>query len=344
MSVGRRVPWEALLLVAALLVPALGSRYYTFVATDVVILALFAVSLNVLLGYTGLVSFGHAAYFGIGAYASALLVLSGLPFAGALVLAAALAGALGLVVALSTFRLREDYLAVVTLGFAEIVRLVALNEVWLTEGARGLTGIPRPLSGWGAGSDVLYLAWTLLAVAVVFVMAERVRVAPLGRALRAIREDADVAALAGKDVPALKLQAFVLGAAVAGVAGSLYAHYLTFLSPDQLDATVTIYAWIALIVGGSGNNKGALLGALVLMTLLEGSRFLKDLIPVVSGVRLAAVRLMLVGGEPMDGPRHIWWNFVSSSKDRIQAAKADWKARRFAPVPTDIEEFIPLPE
>lgn len=258
--------------------------------------ALLALGLNLQWGYAGLVNFGLVAYFGIGAYASALLVLAGVPFAGALALAAVLAGALGLVVALSTFRLREDYLAVVTLGFAEIVRLVALNEVWLTEGARGLTGIPRPLAAWGAGSDVLYLAWTLAAVAVVFVLAERIRVAPLGRVLRAIREDADVAALAGKNVPALKLQAFVLGAAVAGVAGSLYAHYLTFLSPDQLDATVTIYAWIALIVGGSGNNKGALLGALVLMSLLEGSRFLKDLIPVLSGVRLAAVRLMLVGG------------------------------------------------
>lgn len=259
--------------------------------------ALLALALNLQWGYAGLVNFGLVAYFGIGAYTSALLVLAGAPLPLAVLAAAALAGGLGLVVALSTFRLREDYLAVVTLGFAEIVRLVILNEVWLTEGARGLTGIPRVVSGgMGVGADVVYLAWTAGAVALVFVLAELIRLAPLGRVLRAIREDADVAALAGKNVPAFKLQAFMLGAAVAGVAGSLYAHYLTFLSPDQLDSTVTIYTWIAVIVGGSGNNKGALLGALVLMTLLEGSRFLKDLIPVLSDVRLAAVRLMLVGG------------------------------------------------
>jgi ABC-type branched-subunit amino acid transport system permease subunit len=287
------------------------TNYLVAMATLWSFYALLALGLNLQWGYAGLVNFGLVAYFGIGAYASALLALRGVAFPVALAAAAALAAALGLVVALSTFRLREDYLAVVTLGFSEIVRLVVLNEVWLTEGARGLTGIPRPLHVWAGGaSDVLYLGWTLVTVLVVFVMAERIRIAPFGRVLRAIREDADVAALAGKNVPAFKLQAFVLGAAVAGVAGSLYAHYLAFLSPDQLDATVTIYAWIAVIVGGSGNNRGALLGAFVLMTLLEGSRFLKDLIPVFSGVRLAALRLMVVGfllvGFMMFRPEGLW--------------------------------------
>jgi ABC-type branched-subunit amino acid transport system permease subunit len=287
------------------------TNYLVAMATLWSFYALLALGLNLQWGYAGLINFGLVAYFGVGAYASALLVLAGVAFPVALGAAAALAAGLGLLVALSTFRLREDYLAVVTLGFAEIVRLVILNEVWLTEGARGLTGIPRPLHAWaGGGSDVLYLGWTLLAVLVVFSVAERIRIAPLGRVLRAIREDADVVALAGKSVPALKLQAFVLGAGVAGLAGSLYAHYLTFLSPDQLDATVTIYAWIAVIVGGSGNNKGALLGALVLMTLLEGSRFLKDLIPVFSDVRLAALRLMVVGfllvGFMMFRPEGLW--------------------------------------
>jgi ABC-type branched-subunit amino acid transport system permease subunit len=286
-------------------------NYLVAMATLWSFYALLALGLNLQWGYAGLVNFGLVAYFGLGAYASALLVLHGVAFPVALVAGTGLAAALGLVVALSTFRLREDYLAVVTLGFSEIVRLVILNEVWLTEGARGLTGIPRPFHAWAGGaSDVLYLAWTLIAVLVVFIVAERIRVAPFGRVLRAIREDADVVALAGKNVPAFKLQAFVLGAAAAGVAGSLYAHYLTFLSPDQLDATVTIYAWIAVIVGGSGNNKGALLGALVLMTLLEGSRFLKDVIPVFSDVRLAALRLMVVGfllvGFMMFRPEGLW--------------------------------------
>lgn len=258
--------------------------------------ALLALGLNLQWGMSGLVNFGLVAFFAVGAYTSALVTLAGASFPAGLAAGACLAAVLGLIVALSTVRLREDYLAVVTLGAAEIVRLVVLNEVWLTEGARGLPGIPRPLQGYvTAGYEVFFLALVLVAVATSYVLAEAIRRSPFGRVLRAIREDADVAAVAGKNVLTFKLQAFVLGAGIAGVAGSLYAHYLTFLSPDQFDPTVTIYVWIAVIVGGSGNNRGVLMGALILMGLLEGTRFLKDLVPAISGVRLAALRLMFVG-------------------------------------------------
>jgi branched-chain amino acid transport system permease protein len=258
--------------------------------------ALLALALNLQWGLTGLVNFGHVAFFAVGAYTSGLLALGGVPFPLALAAAALLAALFGVAVALSTQRLDEDYLAVVTLGFAETVRLVILNETWLTEGARGLPGIPSPLRArFGEGYERFYLVLVLVAVGATFVVAERIRTAPLGRVLRAIRESSIVAAVAGKDVASFKLEAFAIGAAVAGIAGSLYAHYLTFLSPDQFDSTVTIYVWIAVIIGGSGNNKGALLGAFVLMALLEGSRFLKDLVPIFSGVRLAAIRLIMVG-------------------------------------------------
>jgi branched-chain amino acid transport system permease protein len=258
--------------------------------------ALLALGLNLQWGMSGLVNFGLVAFFAVGAYTSALVTLAGASFPIGVAAAACLAAVLGLIVALSTVRLREDYLAVVTLGAAEIVRLVVLNEVWLTEGARGLPGIPRPLEMHvTTGYGLFYLALVVLAVAVSFVLAEAIRRSPFGRVLRSIREDADVTAVAGKNVLAFKLQAFVLGAGIAGVAGSLYAHYLTFLSPDQFDPTVTIYVWIAVIVGGSGNNRGVLMGALILMGLLEGTRFLKDLVPAISGVRLAALRLMFVG-------------------------------------------------
>ena len=258
--------------------------------------ALLALGLNLQWGMSGLVNFGLVAFFAVGAYTSALVTLAGAAFPVGVAAAAGLAAVLGLIVALSTVRLREDYLAVVTLGAAEIVRLVVLNEVWLTEGARGLPGIPRPLQGhFTTGYGLFYLGLVVAAVAVSFVLAEAIRRSPFGRVLRAIREDADVTAVAGKNVLAFKLQAFVLGAGIAGVAGSLYAHYLTFLSPDQFDPTVTIYVWIAVIVGGSGNNRGVLMGALILMGLLEGTRFLKDLVPAISGVRLAALRLMFVG-------------------------------------------------
>lgn len=273
--------------------------------------ALLALGLNLQWGISGLVNFGLVAFFAVGAYTSALLAFAGAPFLIALAAAVGAAALLGLLVALSTARLREDYLAVVTLGAAEIVRLVILNEVWLTEGARGLPGIPRPLHDRFADSyDLFYLAVVLAAVGTGFLLVEALRCSPVGRVLRAIREDADVAAVAGKPVLAFKLQAFLLGSAIAGGAGSLYAHYLTFLSPDQFDSTVTIYVWIAVIVGGSGNNKGALVGALILMGLLEGTRFLKDLLPAISGVRLAALRLMFVGilliGFMMFRPEGMW--------------------------------------
>lgn len=258
--------------------------------------ALLALALNLQWGLTGLVNFGHVAFFAVGAYTSGLLALAGVPFPLALAAAGLLAALFGVVVALTTLRLDEDYLAVVTLGFAETVRLVILNETWLTEGARGLPGIPPPLRArFGEGYERFYLVVVLVAVAAAFVVAERIRTAPFGRVLRAIRESPMVAAVAGKDVAHFKLEAFAIGAAVAGIAGSLYAHYLTFLSPDQFDSTVTIYVWIAVIIGGSGNNKGALLGAFVLMALLEGSRFLKDVVPLFSGVKLAAIRLIIVG-------------------------------------------------
>ena len=149
MSVGRRVPWEALLLVAALLVPALGSRYYTFVATDVVILALFAVSLNVLLGYTGLVSFGHAAYFGIGAYTTGILMKQlALPFVVAWPAAGLLAGAFAAVFGFFCVRLTKIYFAMLTLAFAQIVWAICFKWNDVTGGEQGMPDVPYPDLAW----------------------------------------------------------------------------------------------------------------------------------------------------------------------------------------------------
>ena len=124
---------------------------------------------------------------------------------------------------------------------------------------------------------------------------ERVRRSPYGRVLRAIREDEDIAQVAGKNTFRFKVQAFTLGAAIAGLSGFLYAHYVSYISPDTFVPALTIYIWVALMAGGSGNNKGAILGAVVLLGFLEGARFLKDLIFFLSDVRLAAAREILVG-------------------------------------------------
>ena len=208
----------------------------------------------------------------------------------------ALAAAGGAALAVVALRLREDYLAIVTLGFAEVLRLFLLNEAWLTRGANGVTGIPRPLYGWLSGHyQLFYLLLVLVAVGLVYAALERVRRSPFGRVLRAVREDEVVAAVAGKPVFRFKVQAFALGAGVAGLAGVLFAHYLAYLEPNMFLPQESLYVWLALILGGSGNNRGALLGSLVLLGLLEGSRFAKDVVPFLTGVRLAAAQQIVVG-------------------------------------------------
>ena len=270
--------------------------YLTAIATLVGIRALLALGLNVQWGLTGLVNLGVVAFFAIGAYTSGLLAVSGVALPLAWSAALVSSGLAGAGVALAALRLREDYLAIVTLGFGEVLRLFLLNEAWLTRGANGITGIPRPLHAWvPAHYDLFYLGLVAAAVLLAYAALERVRLSPFGRVLRAIREDETVAAVAGKTVVRFKVQAFVIGAVVAGLAGVLFGHYLAYLEPNMFLPQETLFVWLALILGGSGNNRGAILGAVLLLGLLEGSRFAKDLIPFLTGVRLAAAQQMLVG-------------------------------------------------
>jgi branched-chain amino acid transport system permease protein len=224
------------------------------------------------------------------------LAKMGFPFIFTLAAAMLIAAFFGTLLALTTLRLREDFLAIVTLGFSEILRLFLLNEDWLTGGANGIIAIPRPIQEYFVKYyDLFYLVMLAVVLVLLFLLLERLRLSPYGRMLRAIREDELVAATAGKDVFKSKVQAFTLGAALAGLAGVFYAHYLSYIAPEMFVPLVTINVWVALIAGGSGNNKGAILGAFVLMGFLESSRFLKDFIPILSGFRLAAAREILVG-------------------------------------------------
>ena len=270
--------------------------YLTAILTLVGIRALLTLGLNVQWGLAGLVNLGVVAFFAVGAYTAGLLAVAGVNLPSAWAAAVVLASVAGAAMATVALRLREDYLAIVTLGFGEVLRLFLLNEAWLTKGANGVTAIPRPLHGlFGGRYDVFYLGVVLAAVAVTFLALERVRVSPFGRVLRAIREDETVAAVAGKPVFRFKVQAFALGAAVSGLAGVLFAHYLAYIEPNMFLPQETLFVWLALILGGSGNNRGALLGSVVLLGLLEGSRFAKDVIPFLTGVQLAAAQQMLVG-------------------------------------------------
>jgi branched-chain amino acid transport system permease protein len=270
--------------------------YLTAIATLVGIRALLTLGLNVQWGLTGLVNLGVVAFFAVGAYVSGLLAVAGVALPLAWAAALVLAAVAGVGMAMVALRLREDYLAIVTLGFGEVLRLFLLNEAWLTKGANGITGIPRPWHAWFAARyDVFYLGLVLACVGAMYLVLERLRTSPFGRVLRAIREDETVASVAGKSIFRFKVQAFAVGGVVMGLAGILFGHYLAYIEPNMFLPQETLFVWLALILGGSGNTRGALLGSAVLLGLLEGSRFAKDLIPFLSGVRLAAAQQMLVG-------------------------------------------------
>ena len=193
-------------------------------------------------------------------------------------------------------RLRDDYLAIVTLAFAEIVRTVIVSEDWLTSGTRGIPGIPRPFAELSAvAQQQAYLGLVLVAVALSVLLTLRLVRSPFGRMIQAIRDDEDAVPALGKSPARFKLVVFMIGAGITGIAGALYAHYLTYISPDQFVPLLTFYVWIAVIMGGAGRIGGALAGAALLTFFLEGSRFLRDMLPFISEVQMASLRLAVIG-------------------------------------------------
>ncbi|HMJ13027.1 MAG TPA: branched-chain amino acid ABC transporter permease [Polyangiaceae bacterium] len=248
---------------------------------NIFIFAILALALNVQVGYAGLLQLGIAAFFAIGAFSTGILTVDKYPFQvgfwGALVLAPAFAGLAGVALAAPTIRLRGDYLAIVTLGFGEVVRVVLLNLENITDGPRGLNPIPEPwLPEWlrsAAGGEgdgrltflvIYYLGFFLLGALVVFFRTlERSR---LGRSLNALREDELASACMGINPGRIKLTAFAIGAAVAGLAGAMYATNLTTTAePNTYDFNYSIMVLSCIIIGGLGSLRGALLGALVLI-------------------------------------------------------------------------------
>ena len=273
------------------------TAYLVTILSLVGIASILGLALNLQWGLCGMVNFGMAGFFALGAYTAALVALSG---AGTLAatLAAALLCALACgATALISLRLSDEYLAILTLGFGEAIRLVTLSEEWLTGGSLGLPGIPRPL--WGLVSeksyDVLFLAILLAVVLVLFLLLEILLRSPFARAVRAVREDDVVAATLGKNVVMLRVKAFALGGAIIGVAGAFHAYYLTYIDPSQFSTIITAYTFMAVIAGGRGSNRGLLIGAATIMCLVEGSRFLKDMVQVLDATQLAAIRLILIG-------------------------------------------------
>ncbi len=272
-------------------------NYLIAMAVSASIYALMALGLNIIWGLAGMVNLGLAGFFAVGAYTTALLTIKlHLPIALGMAAGTLAASAVGAFVAVITVRLRGDYLAIVTLGFAETIRIVASNTIWLTNGTDGLSGIAGPFRArlTPEAFNLLYLAIVSVIVAVAYVLSERLRSAPFGRVLRAIRDDEQVASVAGKHVMAYKTKAFALGAAGLGLAGALYAHYTSFIAPDIFVPLLTLYIKLALLTGGLGSNRGAVLGAFVVVFLLESTRFVIPLVPGLGLVQGAALREFLI--------------------------------------------------
>jgi branched-chain amino acid transport system permease protein len=264
------------------------------------IYALMALGLNVIWGMAGLINLGLVGFFAVGAYVSAILTVKlGFPIIVGVAAGGVLAACVGVVVSLVTARLRGDYLAIVTLGFAETIRVLANNETWLTNGSDGISGIPGPFRAalTPIEFNTLYLALVAAIVTIAFFLVERLSYSPFGRVLRAIRDDEQVAAVAGKYVLAYKVQAFALGSLALGVAGALYAHYTSYIAPDIFVPLLTLYIKLALLAGGVGNSKGAIIGAVVVVFFLESTRFIVPLIPYISPVQGAALRELIISGS-----------------------------------------------
>jgi branched-chain amino acid transport system permease protein len=239
------------------------------------IFAILTLGLNIQWGFTGLFNAGIAGFFAIGAYVTAILTtpfshshLGGfdLPIPVGIVAAMAMSAIVAWMVGRICIRLRTDYLAIATLGIAEILRLIFKNEVWATNGARGISFVPKPFETlpepW---NQIAMMASVLVLVAVLYVLLERARTSPWGRVMAAIRDNEPAALAAGKNIERFRIEAFIIGAALMGLGGAMMAHYVKFVDPQISDPlTATFLVWVMLIVGGSANNRGAILGAMLL--------------------------------------------------------------------------------
>ena len=285
----------ALLIVAAFLVPVFGSRGAVNIATLALIYVMLGLSLNIVVGYAGLLDLGHVAFYAVGAYCYAILAQHGVGFWTTLPIAALLTGALGLLLGFPVLRLRGDYLAIVTLGFGEIVRILLNNLDSLTNGPKGINNIPKPglfnivfTRKGGAGETpfhelvgipfsteqrgiFLYLIILGLCLLTLWVINRLLRM-PIGRAWEALREDEIACRSLGVNTTGIKLSAFAIGAAFAGLAGAFYAAFQGSVTPDSFTCWESAIMLAIVVLGGMGSQTGVILAALALTIIPEIAR------------------------------------------------------------------------
>ena len=282
--------------------------YLVFFTTVAAILAIAVLGLNLQWGNTGLFNGGIAAFFGAGAYGT--LILGGSPQADhlggfgvfypmALLGGMAIAGLLAWIVGILTLRLRHDYLAIATFGVAVAFENLMRNAEWLAGGAKGLRGFERPLHaalGDGFLYNIVFLFVVLLLLWLVYMFLQCLVGSPFGRLLRAIREDEEAARSLGKSPARIRLTAFVTGSIIMGLSGGLYGTFYAFVSPQDVLPTLTFQIWAMLIVGGAGNNRGAVIGAFLIWgAWTAGGWALSRFAPVDAQIYTGSIQYVLIG-------------------------------------------------
>ena len=271
----------AVLVVLVLYLPKSGllSPYIVRILTMISLYSMLSLSLNLLTGFTGLVSIGHAGFCAVGGYTSALMwQYLGLPWVVTALCGMVMAGIVGLMLAAPTSRLSGSYLTIATLGFGEIVKMVALNWQSFTGGPLGVNHIERPeffgitLTTFNGGFFYLSIIMTALVTLVVY----RIVNSKMGRAFMAIRDDSLAAIMMGVDVTAYKMKSFVISAAIAGLGGAFYVHFVRFLDPNTFNFDISIIIISIVILGGTGSIAGSFLGAALLISFPEILRFASE--------------------------------------------------------------------
>jgi branched-chain amino acid transport system permease protein len=284
------------------------SSYAITLLTMIAIYGVMGLGLNLNWGVTGLFNVGIAGFFAIGAYTAAIMTteeaskhLGGfdMPFWVGAIAAMIASAIIAFFVGKICIRLRSDYLAIATIGIAEILRLILKNEMWATNGARGISNIPKPFEEYGGLIGPLaFLALVVGILIVVYLLLERGQHSPWGRIMRAIRDNELAARASGKNVERLRLEAFIIGSSIMGLGGALSAHYFKFIGIEATEPLLTTFlVWVMMIVGGSGNNRGVLLGALIIWSLWSMSEMVIQAFSLTGefAVRVPYMRMFIIG-------------------------------------------------
>ncbi len=249
--------------------------YFIHLLILIGIYVILAISLQLSVGFTGLLNLGHIAFYAIGAYTSALLALAGFPFWFCFLLAGIVAALFGFLLSIPTNKLKGHYLALATLGFSFIIYAVALNWMTLTRGPLGLPGIPKPvLFGFKFSGNLSFLILTFVIALISYLVIKKIIGSPFGKVLEAIRDDELATKVLGKNT--FKMKSYVLGisAFFAGIAGSLYAYYITFIDPSSFTLLQLIPVLCIVIIGGLASLKGTVIATIILVLLPEPLRFI----------------------------------------------------------------------